>query len=83
MDTVVKPYGFKNFKAWLDDTISIAMAAGTTQAVEQIKNNPSLSDAQKEMMLQQMEASMGSVSAMRPPQGNIDAVKPCATELGS
>ena len=26
MDTVVKPYGFKNFKAWLDDTISIAMA---------------------------------------------------------
>jgi hypothetical protein len=94
MDAVVKSYGFANFKAWLDDTISIAMAyafashgpemdAGMTQAVEQIKNNPSLSDAQKQMMLQQMQASMGSVSAMRPPQGNIDAVKPYVTQLGS
>src|SRR5512135_1722833 len=26
MDAVVKTYGFKNFKAWLDDTVSIAMA---------------------------------------------------------
>ena len=94
MDAVVKPYGFKNFKAWLDDTISIAMAyafashgaemdAGMAQAVEQIKNNPSLSSTQKQMMLQQMQASMGSVSATRPPQGNIDAVKPYATQLGS
>jgi hypothetical protein len=94
MDAVVKPYGFKNFKAWLDDTISIAMAyafashgaemdAGMAQAVNQIKNNPSLSDAQKQMMLQQMQASMGSVNATRPPQGNIDAVKPYASQLAS
>jgi hypothetical protein len=26
IDAVVRPYGFKNFKAWLDDTINIAMA---------------------------------------------------------
>ena len=94
IDAVVRPYGFKNFKAWLDDTINIAMAyafashgaemdAGMAQAVDQIKNNPSLSDAQKQMMLQQMQASMGSVNATRPPQGNIEAVKPYATQLAS
>ena len=94
MDAVVKPYGFKNFKAWLDDTISIAMAyafashgaemdAGMAQAVNQIKNNHSLSDAQKQVMLQQMQASMGSVNATRPPQGNIDAVMPYTSQLAT
>jgi hypothetical protein len=34
-------------------------------------------------MLQQMQASMGSVNATRPPQGNIDAVKPYANQLAS
>ena len=92
MDAVVKPYGFSNFKTWLDDTISIAMAyafashgaemdAGMAQGLDRIKNNPNLSDAQKQMMLQQMQASMGSISAMRPPQGNIDAVKPYVPQL--
>jgi hypothetical protein len=94
MDAAVRPYGFKSFKVWLDDTINIAMAyafashgaemdAGMAQAAEQIKNNPSLSDAQKQMMLQQMQASMGSVNATRPPQGNIEAVKPYANQLAS
>jgi hypothetical protein len=26
MDAMVKPYGFKNFKDWFDDTISLATA---------------------------------------------------------
>jgi hypothetical protein len=60
------------------------MDAGMAQAVNLIKDNPNLSDAQKKlMMLQQMQASMGSVNATRPPQGNIDAVKPYTSRLGS
>jgi len=94
MNAVVKPYGFSDFKSWLDTTINVALAysfathgaemdAGIAQAVEQIKNNPSLSDAQKQMMIQQMQASMGAVGTMRPPQGNIDAVKPYSAQLAA
>ena len=94
MNAVVKPYGFSDFKTWLNTTINVALAysfathgaemdAGMAQAVEQIKNNPSLSDAQKKMMIQQMQASMGAVDTMRPPQGNIDAVKPYSAQLAT
>ena len=92
MNAVVKPYGFSDFKSWLDTTISVAMAysfathgaemdAGMAQAVEQIKNNASLTEAQKQMMIQQMKASMGAVDTIRPPQGNIDAVTPFSDRL--
>ena len=33
------------------------------------------------MMIQQMQGSMGAVNTMRPPQGNIDAVKPFSDQL--
>ena len=50
-------------------------------AVKQIQHNKSLSDDQKKIMLQQLQASMGSIGAMAPPPGNVDAVKPYLDQL--
>jgi uncharacterized protein YneF (UPF0154 family) len=94
LDSSVQAHGFDNFMSWLQVMTSVAMAyafvkdggemdASMAQAIEQIKNNPSLSAAQKEMMLQQMQASMGAVASIRPSQANIDAVKPYEEQLAA
>jgi hypothetical protein len=94
LNGTVTPYGYSDFQTWLATTISVATAysfakeggamdAGMAQALDQIKNNPSLSDAQKKMMLDQLQAATGAVAAMRPPQENIDAVTPYLEQLGT
>jgi hypothetical protein len=57
------------------------MDAQMAEAIAQVQNNPNLSDAQKEMMMQQMQASMGAVAMMRPSQENVDAVAPYADQI--
>jgi hypothetical protein len=54
------------------------MNAGMADAVKQIQDNKSLSDDQKKMMLQQLQAP---IAAMAPPPGNVDAVKPYLDQL--
>jgi hypothetical protein len=92
LNGIVTPYGYTDFQTWLQTTISVATAyafakeggamdADMAKAVDQIQNNPSLSTAQKKMMLDQMQAATGSIAAMRPPQGNLDAVTPYLAQL--
>ena len=89
---VCQKYGFADFPEWVATFSSVAMAhafarqGGTiddemAKAAEAIRNNPNLSDAQKEMMLKQFEASVASVATMRPSQQNIDAVAPYGDRL--
>ena len=56
------------------------MNAGMANAIKQIQDNDSLSADQKKMMLQQMQAQMGSMASMAP-AANIDAVKPYVDQL--
>ena len=92
LNTAVQAHGFNDFQSWLSVLTSVGMAygfakdggemdQGIADAIKQIQNDPNMSDAQKQMMLQQMQAAMGSVAAMRPSQENIDAVKPYVDQL--
>ena len=92
LNGAVQPYGFADYQTWIGTVTSVvtahafAAAGGNmdsqmAEAIAQIQNNTSLSDAQKEMMLQQMQASMGAVAMMRPSQENVDAVAPYADQI--
>jgi hypothetical protein len=92
LDQAVQAHGFDNFQSWIQVLTSVGMAygfakdggqmdTGMAEAVKQIQDNPDLSDDQKQMMMQQIQASMGAVAAIRPPQGNIDAVTPYIDQL--
>jgi len=94
MNALVAPYGYPDFLTWLKTTMSVAMAytfakeggemdANMAQALALIENNPSLSDDQKKMMADQMQASLGVLGAIRPPQENVDAVKPYLDQLAT
>ena len=93
LDASVQAHGFDSFSSWLQVLTSVATAygvaksgsqinAGMADAIKQIQNNSSLSDAQKQMMIQQMQASMGTVAAMAPPD-NDAAVTPYLNQLAA
>ena len=92
LNAAVQPHGFPDYMTWVQTLSSVAIAYAyvreggnmddqTSQAVQAIQNNPNLSAAQKEMMMQQMQAMMGAIDSMRPPQGNLDAVSPYVGQL--
>jgi hypothetical protein len=92
LNGAVTPYGFTDFQQWLQVTMTVAKAyafaesgggvdAAMSQAIDEIKNNPDIPEAQKEMLLNQMQGSMTAVAGMRPSQENVDAVAPYAAEL--
>jgi hypothetical protein len=92
LNGTVQQYGFADYATWVNTLTSVVFAytfagegggmdAQMAEAVAGIQNNPNLSDAQKEMMLQQIQASFGALSAIRPPQQNVDAVAPYADQL--
>lgn len=92
LNTAVQAHGFNDFQSWLQVLTSVGMAygfakdggqmdAGMAAAIKQIQDDPNMSDAQKQMMLQQMQAAMGGVAAIRPSQENIDAVTPYIDQL--
>ncbi|HZP19976.1 MAG TPA: hypothetical protein VFB16_07170 [Bauldia sp.] len=92
LNGMVQQYGFSDFGNWLQTTMSVAMAYSfakegpqmdtqMAEAIDQIKNNPSIPEAQKQMMLQQMQASSAAIAGVRPPQENIDAITPYLTQL--
>jgi hypothetical protein len=92
LNGLVTSYGFSDFGHWLQVTMTVAMTyafaesggaidQGMAEALDAITNNPQLSDAQKEMMLQQLQASMGAIAGMQPSQANLDAVQPYMAEL--
>jgi hypothetical protein len=92
LNGVCQAYGFDGFLPWLQVMASVATAytfvregGGVDEemaaSIAEIQNNPNLSVAQKQMLLQQMQAAMGAVNAMRPSQENLDAVAPYADQL--
>ena len=91
LNAACQNYGFQDFQQWLQVFVAIGTAyafvqgggmdAQMSQAAAQIQNSPGLSQAQKDMMIQQMQAAMGVVNAMMPPQGNLDAVTPYMPQL--
>lgn len=94
LNSSVQSYGFADFPTWVATVSSVAMAYGfaeqggndsidaqMAEALAQIQNNPNLTDAQKEMMLQQMQASMGAVAMIRPSEENVAAVAPYIDQL--
>ena len=94
LDASVKAHGFDSFASWMEVLTSVATAygfakggdqisAGMASAAKQIEDSKTLSDDQKKMMMQQLQASMGSISAAAPPQGNIDAVQPYLDQLAA
>jgi len=94
LNAAVAPYGFSDFQTWLKTAISVATAyvfaknggeidSKMAAAVAEIKNNPSIPDAQKKMLLQQMQASSAAIGGMRPSQQNIDAVTPYLSQIAA
>jgi hypothetical protein len=92
LDGAVAAHGFTDFGAWLQAFSSIARAYAfakdggaldndMAQALAQIQNDPNIPKAQKDMLLQQLQASAGAISSMRPSQENIDAVAPYVGQL--
>jgi hypothetical protein len=92
LNGAVQAHGFADYQSWMGALTSVFFAytfageggnanAQMAEAIAGIQNNPNLTDAQKEMMLQQMQASMGAMAMMQPSQENIDAVAPYAAEI--
>jgi hypothetical protein len=92
LNGVATANGFSDFGHWLQVTISVARAygfaesgaavdQGMAEALDAIRSDPNLSDAQKEMLITQMRQAAGTVTAMAPPAGNLEAVKPYMAEL--
>jgi hypothetical protein len=91
LNAVVKPHGFDSFATWIQVLTSVATAygfakdgdkmnAGMADAIKQIQDNDSLSADQKKVMLQQMQAQMGSMASMAS-ESNIEVVKPYVDRL--
>lgn len=92
LDDTVDAYGFADFGAWVEVLSAIARSyAFVTEfeeadiqisaAQERVQGDPNISEAEREMMLQQLEHTAKTIALMRPAQENIDAVKPHLAEL--
>lgn len=89
---IATSHGFSGFPEWMQVANSVATAyafsreggalgSQTSEAAEQIRNNPSLTQAQKDAMLAQLDAASARFDAMRPPQENLDAVAAYGDEI--
>lgn len=94
LTAIVTEHGFSGFADWMQAASAIMMAHAFSKegsqmdsrfndAIEGIRNNPNMSDDQKDAMIAQVEASMGAMGALRPSPANIEAVAPYADEIES
>jgi hypothetical protein len=92
LDATVEAHGFADFSAWVEALSAIARSYAfvtefeeadiqISEAQKRVQNNPDISEADREMMLQQLEHTAKTIALMRPSQENIDAVKPHLAEL--
>lgn len=93
LDAAVQNHGFENFPEWVRVLSVTAQAYAFAQsgedldermsaAIARIEIDPNIPEAQKEIMRQQLQHSAAAIAAMKPSQGNIDAVRPYAEQLG-
>jgi hypothetical protein len=94
-DALVGQYGFSSFSAWLIVYYSTAMAYGFADpkndlpqlearlvgALAGIQNNPNLTDEDKAKYTAAAREFLASYIALRPPAGNIEAVRPYQAQL--
>jgi len=92
LDAIVQAYDFTDFQSWVRILSVTAQAYAFTrsgadldrkiaEALAKIENDPNLTESQKEMMRQQLRHSAEAIAAIKPSQGNIDAVAPYGDEL--
>jgi len=93
LDAIVQAHGFQDFPTWVRVLSVTAQAYAfaesgedldirLSEALARIESDPDISEVQKEMMRQQLQHSADAIAAMKPSQGNIDAVKPYVGQLG-
>jgi hypothetical protein len=94
-DALVAQYGFSSFGAWLTVYYSTAMAYGFAdpkndlpqlearllRSLAAIQQNPKLSDEDKAKYTAAAREFLASYIALRPPPGNIEAVRPYQDQL--
>jgi hypothetical protein len=94
-DALVAQYGFSSFSAWLTVYYSTAMAYGFAdpqndlpqlearllRALAAVQQNPKLSDEEKAKYTAAAREFLASYIALRPPPGNIEAVRPYQDRL--
>jgi hypothetical protein len=94
LDATVGAHGFSDFAVWIQTFSAVARAyafakdggaldSDMAAALEKIRSDPNIPQAQKDMLLQQLQASAGAISGMRPSQENIDAVAPYVDQLSA
>jgi hypothetical protein len=96
LNSVSQEYGFASFEEWSQTAQSIFLAHSANQmeaegqgsintqmqkALDEIRNDPSMSDSQKQMIISMMEQQFQSMSQLEPLPGNKEAVVPYADEL--
>jgi hypothetical protein len=93
LDAVVQAHDFPDFPTWVRTLSVTAQAYAFTQSgtdldgkiaetLARIETDPNIPEAQKEMMRQHLRHSAAAIAAMKPSQGNIDAVTPHIEQLG-
>ena len=51
------------------------------KSVEEIRKDPSLTKEQRDAVIAELDAQLGSIEASRPLLGNVDVVRPCEARL--
>jgi hypothetical protein len=92
LNTQAQSFGFKDYMDWLNTTNSVIMAYATARdggnfdtqiqaAIDKINAMEKLTSTQKKVLIERLTSSSGPMAAMRPSQGNIDAVTPYADRI--
>jgi len=95
--TVLNKHGFKTFVQWLDVARSVAIAYGfvksgkspgelgnqADKALEEIRKNPDLNDAQKQQMEMMVKQQMDMLKHFEPSPGNLAIVREMQPQIAA
>lgn len=92
LDGLVDDYGFASYGEWVQTAMTIAMAhafarkggnldSQMAETIAQVENNPDIPAAQKEMILQQLQAQSQMMAGVRPSEENVAVVGRFTSEL--
>lgn len=95
MQGIVERHGIPSVENWVQVAYSVMLAysfaergdgggsvdSEMAEAIDQIKNDKSIPDQQKEQLIAMLEQQMAQISQLRPPPGNIEAVTPYVEQI--